>query len=252
MMTARLVAESWHAYKTNQEESSREALLEEYVPLVKRAVGRVRGLLPPSVEEGDLISYGVIGLLEAMDRFDETRGVPFEAYATMRIRGAIVDGMRAMGWLPRGAYQRAKQLRAAIDSLEQRLGYAASESELAGEMGLDPEAYASLVMEAAPVTLLPMEELTQLMDQSHDNALVLERHRRALVETLAGAIERLPERERLVVSLYFYEQLTLKEIAQVMTITEGRVCQLKTQALLRLRSALQRLKERDDADGEPS
>ncbi len=238
MKTAQELERCWRAYRAHQDEQSREALVKAYLPLVKRTVARIKPLLPPSVEEGDLISHGLIGLLEAIDRYDQTRGVPFEAFAAQRIRGAIVDGLRAMGWLPRTAYQKAKQLQETIETLEQRLGHAPSEQELAEELGLTEEEYAEFIMEAAPVSVLPLEELLPLAERSREQTIWDEQRRRELVEVLAQAIERLPERERLVITLYFYEQLTLKEIAKVMRLTEGRVCQLKTQALLRLRAAL--------------
>ncbi len=240
MITARDLERCWRTYQANRDDNSREALVQAYLHLVKRVVARIKPLLPASVEEGDLISYGLIGLLEAIDRFDQTRGVPFEAFAVQRIRGAILDGLRSMGWLPRSAYQRAKQLQDTIESLEQRLGHAPSEQELADELGLTEEEYSAFVMEAAPVTILPLDELLPLAEKAREQDIMDEHRRRELVEILAQAIEQLPERERLVITLYFYEQLTLKEIAKVMKLTEGRVCQLKTQALMRLRAALKR------------
>ena len=240
MMTAKELERCWRTYRANRDDSSREALVQAYLHLVKRVVVRIKPLLPPSIEEGDLISYGLIGLLEAIDRFDQNRGVPFEAFAVQRIRGAILDGLRSMGWLPRSAYQRAKQLQDTIESLEQRLGHPPSEQELADELGLTEEEYSEFVMEAAPVTILPLDELLPLAEKVRERDIMEEHRRRELVEILAQAIEQLPERERLVITLYFYEQLTLKEIAKVMKLTEGRVCQLKTQALIRLRAALKR------------
>ncbi len=240
MMTARELERCWRTYQAHRDNQSREALVNAYLPLVKRMVARIKPLLPPSVEEGDLISYGLIGLLEAIDRFDKTRGVPFEAFAVQRIRGAILDGLRTMGWLPRSAYHRAKQLQDILEVLEQRLGHPPSEQELAQELGLTEDEYVNFVLEAAPVTVLPLEELLPLVEKAHEQALWDEHHRREFVEILAQAVEQLPERERLIITLYFYEQLTLKEIAKVMKLTEGRVCQLKTQALMRLRVALKR------------
>jgi len=240
MMTAKELERCWNTYRANRDENSREALVQAYLHLVKRVVARIKPLLPPSVEEGDLISYGLIGLLEAIDRFDQTRGVPFEAFATQRIRGAVVDGLRQMGWVPRSAYQRAKQLQETIETLEQRLGHSPSEQELANELGLTEEEFSDFVMEAAPVTILPLEELLPLAERVNEQDIFEEHRRRELVEILAQAIEQLPEKERLVITLYFYEQLTLKEIAKVMKLTEGRVCQLKTQALMRLKAALKR------------
>jgi RNA polymerase sigma factor for flagellar operon FliA len=192
------------------------------------------------VEEDDLISYGLIGLLEAMERFDENRGVPFEAFALQRIKGAIIDGLRTMGWLPRSSYQKAKQLQDTIETLEQRLGHAPSEQELASELQMSEDEYAQFVLESAPVTILPLEELMPLAEWAKGADFAEEQRRQELADILAHAIEQLPERERLVITLYFYEQLTLKEIAQIMKLTEGRICQLKAQALARLRVALKR------------
>ncbi len=240
MVTARQLAQCWQAYKAHQDEASRETLVQAYLPLVKRAVARIKPLLPPSVEEGDLISYGLMGLLEAIERYDDRRNVPFEAFALRRIRGAIVDGLRTMGWLPRSAYRKAKQLQDTMEVLEQRLRHAPSEEELAREMGMTEDQYAAFVMEAAPVTILPLEELLPLVERTEEHQLNEEQRRQELIDLLAHAIEQLPERERLIITLYFYEQLTLKEIAKVMKLTEGRVCQLKTQALMRLKMALKR------------
>ncbi|MGQ9461939.1 MAG: sigma-70 family RNA polymerase sigma factor [Candidatus Fervidibacter sp.] len=239
MMTSRELERCWRTYQANRDDQSKEALVQAYLHLVKRTVARIKPLLPPSVEEGDLISYGLIGLLESIDRFDQTKGVPFEAFAIQRIRGAIVDGLRQMGWLPRSAYQRTKQLQDTIENLEQRLGHPPTEEELAGELGLTSEEYSEFVMEAAPVTILPLEELLPLAERASERS-ILEEHQRELVEILAAAVNQLPEKERLVITLYFYEQMTLKEIAKVMKLTEGRVCQLKTQALVRLKAALKR------------
>ncbi|MCS7263448.1 MAG: FliA/WhiG family RNA polymerase sigma factor [Armatimonadetes bacterium] len=240
MMTASELERCWQTYKNHRDENSREALVQAYLHLVKRVVARIKPLLPPSVEEGDLISYGLIGLLEAIDRFDRSRGVPFEAFATQRIRGSILDGLRSMGWLPRSAYQKAKQLQDTIESLEQKLGHSPTEQELAEELGLTDDEYSNFVMEASPIAILPLDELLPLAEKAREQDIMDEHRRRELIETLAYAIEKLPERERLVITLYFYEQLTLKEIAKVMKLTEGRVCQLKTQAIMRLRATLKK------------
>jgi RNA polymerase sigma factor for flagellar operon FliA len=239
-LTQRQLAECWRAYKTHRDEQSQEQLVQAYLPLVKRTVARIKPMLPPSVEEDDLISYGLIGLLEAMERFDENRGVPFEAFALQRIKGAIIDGLRTMGWLPRSSYQKAKQLQDTIETLEQRLGHAPSEQELASELQMSEDEYAQFVLESAPVTILPLEELMPLAEWAKGADFAEEQRRQELADILAHAIEQLPERERLVITLYFYEQLTLKEIAQIMKLTEGRICQLKAQALARLRVALKR------------
>jgi len=166
-LTQRQLAECWRAYKTYRDEQSQEQLVQAYLPLVKRTVARIKPMLPPSVEEDDLISYGLIGLLEAMERFDENRGVPFEAFALQRIKGAIIDGLRTMGWLPRSS-RKTKQLQDTIETLEQRLGHAPSEQELASELQMSEDEYAQFVLESAPVTILPLEELMPLAEWAKD------------------------------------------------------------------------------------
>lgn len=238
-MFARSLAEHWQAYRQHRDEESREALLMNYLPLVKRAVARIKPLLSSAVEEEDLVSYGLLGLLEAIDRYDESRGVPFEAFAKHRIRGSILDGLRVMGWLPRNAHKRARELQEAMEQVGRERGHPPTERELAEWLGLKEEEFTDWVLEAAPVTLLPLEELLPLAERGEEQRFLEGESRQRFLDALTAAIERLPDRERLVITLYFYEELTLREIAQVLEVTEGRACQLKTQALVRLRLALQ-------------
>lgn len=230
--------ELWDAYYQHGDLNSKSGLVEAYLPLVKRAVSRVRPFLPDFIQEEDLIGYGFVGLLEALDRFEPDKGVPFEAYAVKRIQGSILDGLRAMSWLPRNLHRKAKQVEETIDDLRSRLGRQPSEEEVADGLGVSVQDYHSLLNDVGPITLMPFDELTE-HGGSETGAPHDKMEREELMAKVSGAIEELPEREKLVITLYFHRDLTLKEIAQVLNVSEGRACQLKTQALLRLRAALQ-------------
>lgn len=233
------VEEMWDAYLRYGDLNSKSSLVEEYLPLVKRAVSRVRPFLPDFVQEEDLIGYGFVGLLEAIDRFERGKGVPFEAYAVKRIQGSILDGLRAMSWLPRNLHRQAKRVEETIEVLKRRMGRQPSEEEVAEEMGISLTEYQSLLTDVGPVTLMPFDEITEHGGEDSAGQPIEKVERAELLQAVAVAIEDLPEREKLVVTLYFQRDLTLKEIAQVLDVSEGRACQLKTQALLRLRAALQ-------------
>ncbi|MBI5832267.1 MAG: FliA/WhiG family RNA polymerase sigma factor [Armatimonadetes bacterium] len=227
----------WQAFYTHGDLNSKSGLVEAYLPLVKRAVSRVRPFLPDFIQEEDLIGYGFVGLLEAIDRYEPNKGVPFEAYAVKRIQGSILDGLRAMSWLPRNLHRKAKQVEETIDSLRGRLGRQPTEDEVADGLGVSLTDYHALLNDVGPITLMPFDEITEHggTDSSQPSSKV---EREELLTAVAGAIDDLPDREKLVVTLYFQRDLTLKEIAQVLGVSEGRACQLKTQALLRLRATL--------------
>jgi RNA polymerase sigma factor for flagellar operon FliA len=228
----------WRAFYEHGDLNSKSGLVEAYLPLVKRAVSRVRPFLPDFIQEEDLIGYGFVGLLEALDRFEPDKGVPFEAYAVKRIQGSILDGLRAMSWLPRNLHRKARQVEETIDDLRVRLGRQPTEAEVADGLGVSITDYHSLLNDVGPITLMPFEELSE--HGGADGVQPWQKvEREELMVHIATAIDDLPEREKLVVTLYFQRDLTLKEIAQVLGVSEGRACQLKTQALLRLRAALQ-------------
>jgi RNA polymerase sigma factor for flagellar operon FliA len=198
----------------------------------------VRPFLPDFIQEDDLIGYGFVGLLEAIDRFEPGKGVPFEAYAVKRIQGSILDGLRAMSWLPRNLHRKAKQVEETIEDLRGRLGRQPTEEEVADGLGVSVADYHTLLNDVGPITLMPFEEITE--HGGSDGTQPWHRvEREELLAAVGEAIGGLPEREKLVVTLYFQRDLTLKEIAQVLGVSEGRACQLKTQALLRLRGVLQ-------------
>lgn len=229
--------------------------IEHYLPLVKRIAGRLAISLPPHVEEDDLIGYGVFGLLDALERFDPTRGVKFETYATLRIRGAIIDGLRVMDWVPHSARQKVKRVQEAFAELEYKLGRSATLAEVAEFLAISVSELEELLKKGQMLTLIsidemavgdggessgsPLDILTDPQAQEDFNTVEKEEQK----NILAAAIEKLPEKEKIVVALYYQEELTLKEIAAVLSLSESRISQLHSQAILRLRGRLSRQKK---------
>jgi RNA polymerase sigma factor FliA len=224
----------------------REALIEAHLPQVEFLAERLAMKLPPSVARDDLIGAGVIGLLDAAEKFDPTRGVQFKTYAEVRMRGAMLDSLRALEWVPRSLRQRARELEATYRRLEQMHGRPAEAEEVAAALGISLTQLHAFLKELPGLTLLGLEggedeEGRHLAQQIPDDSL---RTPQAIYETteernrLINAIERLPERERQVIALYYLEELTMKEVGAVMGISEGRVSQLHARALLSLRVKL--------------
>ncbi len=238
---------------TREELKRREQLIQRYAPLVKIIVARIRGYLPDWVDEEDLISAGIVGLIKAIDRFQPSRGVKFETYATPVIRGEIMESLRAKDWVPRSVRRKARQVGKAIAELEVQLGRPPTEEEIARHMGMTLEEYHAVLEDTARAALLSFEEVfadgddrsgiggqaaIEPEDEDSDPVAVIEREE--LKRLIAEAIERLPEREKLVVGLYYQEGLTLKEIGAVLGITESRVSQIHSQAMARVRAAVMR------------
>lgn len=216
-----------------------DALLERHAGLVKRIAYHLAGRLPPSVEVDDLIQAGMIGLLEAAGQYSADRGASFETYAGIRIRGAMIDALRKLDWAPRSVHRKSRQAAAAIREIESREGREARDAEVATAMGICVEEYHSILQDAAACHLASFEEApeaAEAADRAADPLLDIEGD--ALRGALAGAIAQLPERERLVMSLYYDDELNLKEIGEVLGVSESRVCQIHGQALVRLRSRL--------------
>lgn len=214
-----------------------------YVPLVKRIAYHLLGKLPDTVLVEDLIQSGMLGLLEAVKNFDSTQGASFETYAGIRIRGAMLDEVRRSDWTPRSVHKKARQVSEAIRQIESRTGHDAKESEVAGFLGISLDEYGQILQDTLGCRALSIEELTedgdafQATQQNSDEPLqhlTDERFQKALAE----AIMSLPERERLVISLYYVEELNLREIGRVLDISESRVSQISSQAALRLRARL--------------
>ena len=224
----------------------REQLVQRFVPLVKRIAYHLMARLPASVQFEDLVQNGMIGLLDAMERFQEGFGAQFETYASQRVRGAMLDGLRENDWLPRGLRRELRRIETAISQLEHERGRVPSESELAEALGMTLAVYQHTLQEARGHQIVYFDDLAgdgdedflerHFTDNDADPANILEDRdiRRALV----AAIDRLPERERLMMALYYEQELNLREIGEVMGVTESRVCQLHSQAIARLRSQI--------------
>lgn len=235
--------------------ATREALVARYLPLVKHIASRVAIGLPAHVELDELYSFGVFGLLDALERFDPSRGVKFETYAYTRIKGAILDGLRSLDWVPASLRQKARQVEDAFWTLETRLGRPARDEEVAEYLGIRPEAFTQLLAELQRLTVLSLDEVWVaereegeftladfIRDGGADDPLEsarLQECRRVLAE----AIEKLPPKERTVISLFYFDGLTPKEIAAVLNLSVSRISQLHSKAILRLRGRLARLKE---------
>ena len=250
MVISTVVDELWTEFIETRHPELREELITLYAPLVRFVVGRLGIPQTSLLEAEDLVSYGIIGLINAIDRFDPTRGVRFEAFATSRIRGAVIDQLRVLNWLPRSAMTRVRQIETALSELEQRLGRPAKEEEAAAEVGVSIQRYRQMLLEMgivvlsldAPLgSLMSDDEVTSLREMLEDTAMLgpaQQVEQQEVMEILHSAVGRIPERERLLLTLYYHEELTMKEISRTMNVSESRVCQLHMQAILRLRSAL--------------
>jgi RNA polymerase sigma factor for flagellar operon FliA len=242
----------WRRYKDQGDNTARERLVVAYSPMVKFVAGRLGAGLPSHVEDADLISYGLVGLIGAIERFEPERGIKFETFAMTRIRGAIIDELRSLDWVPRSVRSRAREIEQVQAKLEHELQRAPSEAELAAKLNMTEDELQSALLEIANSSVYALDELWTVSDSSGDQVSLLDTiaddgaadPQEALATTevkdrLTEAIGGLPEREQLVVALYYYENLTLREIGEVLGVTESRVSQLHTKAVMRLKSHLQ-------------
>lgn len=244
----------WKRYKETRDPAARESLVVAYASLVRYVAGRLAMGMPSQVELDDLESYGLFGLLEAIDRFDLARGVKFETYAMTRIRGAIIDGLRADTWAP-ALKQKVKQMDEAHATLESQLGREPTDEELATRLGMSPTDLVRRRSEVSAAVILSLDEVTttgedgegvpvvERMEDPNSPDPMAETLFSEKREILAKALEKLPEKERLVVTLFYYEGLTAKEIAMVMSLSVARISQLHSKAILRLRGRLSRAKQ---------
>lgn len=241
----------WYKFRQHKDIQARDSLIQNYAYLVKITAGRIVSSLPRSLDGDDLISAGVIGLIKAVDQFDITRQVKFETYAIALIRGAILESLRDEDWVPRSVRDKVKMLEKACTRLETTHGRPPTGEELAMELSIRPEELQKLLMETARTTLLSIEDILvasdggdslNLADTLRDDRYLpyTEAQLQERKKVLASAIENLPDRERLIIALYFYEGLTYREIGKTMTISESRVYQLYLMALVRLRGYLHR------------
>jgi RNA polymerase sigma factor for flagellar operon FliA len=231
--------------------SDRETAIQQYAPLVKYVVGRLAIGLPAILDYEDILSYGTIGLIEALDRFDDSKGVKFETYAISRIRGAIIDALRALDRLPRSVRQKAKKLNEIHVAYVLEHGREPTDDEVAQAMGLTAVQYNQTLVDCSWVTvsldgLLDRDNSddgsapTELPADPNEEDFTQRMEKRQMIDALTGAVKQLPEREWLIVSLYYRDEMTMKEIAQILEISESRVCQLHGRALGRLRARLSR------------
>jgi RNA polymerase sigma factor for flagellar operon FliA len=238
----------WRAYGEHRDPALRERLVLHYAPLVKYVAGRVGTGLPAHVDACDLVQSGIFGLVDAIDRFEPERGLKFETYAMQRIRGAILDDLRAQDWVPRSVRSRAREVERALERLQARLLRTASDAEVADELGLSVADLHDLYAQLQLTSVVALDELvavarggTSLAETLPDDSVPDPGAIMDGVESrrlLAQAVSQLVERDRVVVTLYYFENLTLAEIGVVLGVTESRVCQLHTRAVLRLRTKL--------------
>ncbi|MDF2565063.1 MAG: polymerase, sigma 28 subunit, FliA/WhiG [Massilibacillus sp.] len=233
----------WNAYQEDRNPEIREKLVHVYLSLVNIIAGRIAISLPAYVDRDDLISCGFFGLLDAIERYEPTRGNKFETYAGVRIRGAILDSLRAKDWLPVSLRQKIRKYEHVVSELEANFGRAATDQEIADKLGVSVNDLSVLLNQLNVATVIPLEEYVKSEPvrgttvSPSDNI-----EHKELQDSLAKAIDKLPEKERLVVSLYYYDELTLKEISLILKLSEARISQLHTKAVFRMRGYLSRIK----------
>lgn len=245
----------WIDYKKNRDPAIREFLIKQYAPLVKYVAGKVAVGMPSNVEFDDLVGFGVFGLLDAIEKYDPDKNVKFKTYAVTRIRGSIFDELRSLDWVPRSVRQKTKEIEEAIVRLESRLGRTVSDSEIADSMGISEKEFHQTLYKISGTSIISLNDVWYSGDDSDsisigdtiespismnpDVIVEKEEIKRVIVE----AINELPEKEKMVLVLYYYEDLTLKEIGQVLNVTESRISQLHTKANLRLRAKLTNIRK---------
>ena len=244
----------WRRYRKTKDADIRDFLTQKYSPLVKYVAGKVAVGMPQNVEYDDLVSYGCFGLLDAIEKFDPDREIKFKTYAMTRIRGSIFDELRSIDWIPRSIRQKAKQLDEIISTLENKLGHTVEDEDIAKELGISMSDYQTLLTKISGTSIISLNDIWYLGDDNDevsfmetlespqnlnpDRLIEKEEVKAVIVE----AIKQLPDKEKKVIVLYYYEDLTLKEIGEVLEVTESRISQLHTKAIMRLRGKLIRMK----------
>ena len=247
--------ELWKAYKKSKDPKIRDAFVRQYAPLVKYVAGKIAISMPHNVEFDDLVGFGVFGLFDAIKKFDPDKHVKFKTYAVTRIRGAIFDELRSIDWVPRSVRQKSREIEDTMRHLESSLGRAASDRELAGAMGVSVKEFEKTMLKISGTSILSLNDVwytgedndkVSIADsiespQSLNPETIVEKDE--MKRVIAQAINELPEKEKKVLVLYYYEDLTLKEIGKVLEVTESRVSQLHTKAIMRLRAKLTNIKK---------
>ncbi len=247
--------ELWRLYKKNKNPEIRDKLVRQYAPLVKYVAGKVAVGMPHNVEFDDLVGYGVFGLFDAIEKFDPDKHVKFKTYAVTRIRGAIFDELRSIDWVPRSVRQKTREIEETVRRLEASLGRAATDKEIAKELGMSAKDFEKVMLKISGTSILSLNDVwytgedndkVSIADsiespKSLNPDIIVEKDeiKRVIVE----AIHELPEKEKKVLVLYYYEDLTLKEIGEILEVTESRVSQLHTKAIMRLRTKLTNIKK---------
>ncbi len=247
---------TWARFKARGDQADRDQLIIYYAPLVKYVAGRVAAGLPQSVDQADLVSYGMFGLIDAIAKFDPGRGYKFETYAISRVKGAMLDELRSIDWVPRSVRSKAKSVERAMAKLEARFHRAPTDREIADELDLSLDQLNGIYNQISSLGVVALDEMLSfngsesltfgdtLADRSDGPGGIYERVE--MRQLLADAINRMTEREKIVLTLYYYENMTLAEIGGVLGVTESRVCQIHTKSVLQLKSKLSAM-ERESA-----
>ncbi len=246
------VEELWWKYAATRDLDMRDRLIVHYSPLVKFVASRLAAGLPQNVEQADLVSYGIFGLIDAIDRFDPERGNKFETYAMQRIKGAILDELRSYDWVPRSVRAKARSIEKALTKLESEYGRTPNENELAGELGIEVTQLQTMLSQISGVGLIALDEMLAGNGDRNESVALIDTipdagdgpvslfETKEMKQLLALGINGMGEREKLVLVLYYFEHFTLAEIGKVLGVTESRVCQIHTKAVMQLRIFLQR------------
>lgn len=246
----RVLEQLWREYKATSSRRARDRLIVHYSPLVKYVAGRVSVGLPQNIEHADLVSYGIFGLIDAIEKFDLERKIKFETYAIARIKGAIIDELRAIDWVPRSVRAKARSVEKAYASLESKLLRTPTDAEVAEELGITEDELHNLFTQISFVGIVALDEVLSVGGERGDSATlgdtiadkgqgpVAAFEVEEMKQILAATINRLGDREKMVLTLYYYEGLTLAEIGEVLGVTESRVCQIHTKSVLQLRARL--------------
>ena len=245
----------WEEYRKTKSQALRDAFIRQYMPLVKYVAGKVSVGMPGSVEFDDLVGFGQFGLLDAIEKYDPSKNVKFKTYAVTRIRGAIFDELRQIDWVPRSVRQKSREIEDAINTLESRLGRTASDAEIAESLGVSEDDYHRIIMKVSGTSVLSLNDVWHNGDDATNTSIgdsiespssmnpdaIVEREE--IKKVIVQAINELPEKEKMVIVLYYHEDLTFKEIGQVLNVSESRISQLHTKANLRMRAKLTNLRK---------
>jgi RNA polymerase sigma factor for flagellar operon FliA len=247
--------ERWQEYRKTKNPALREAFIKQYAPLVKYVAGKVAIGMPSNVEFDDLVGFGVFGLIDAIDKYDPEKNVKFKTYAVTRIRGAIFDELRQIDWVPRSVRQKTREIESTISSLEAQLGRTASDQEIAGSLGMNEDEYLKTIQKISGTSILSLNDVWFSGDEKDRVSIVdsiespaslnpdVMVEKEVMRQVIITAINELPDKEKKILILYYYEDLTLKDIGRVLEVTESRVSQLHTKAILHLRSKLTNIRK---------